>query len=270
MNPAPPSLADLQRRMQAHVLDPHRTQASALAPEVAAGRGVPATRRLAVYTDAYRLRLLEILEGDFPALAAWLGPQAFGAIGRAYIAAHPSDTRSVRWYGRHLGPFLDRHAPERPLLAELARFDWARGLAFDAADDEPLEIGEVAAIPPASWPGLRLGLAASVQRLDLGCEIPAAYPELLSGRRPDTIACAAQRAPWVLWRRDLVVQWRALEPDEAATLDAAAAGARFGELCECLAARSVEDAALRAAGMLKRWIADGLVVALLPQDAGRG
>ncbi len=264
MSLASPTLAELQRRVQAHVLDPHRDSAAALEQAVAATRGIGANQRLAVYTDAYRLRLLEILGEDYPALATWLGPDAFDDMGSAYLRAHPSDNRSVRWFGRHLGTFLDRHAPDQPWLAELARFEWARGLAFDAADAEPLEIGEVAAVPAASWPGLGFETAACVQRLDFRFDIPGVYPDLLSGQRPDTPAVTARPAAWILWRHELVVQWRRLEADEARAFDAIAGGTTFGSMCELLAGDHDEeqDAALRAASMLKRWIGDGLVVGL--------
>lgn len=265
MNPVTSSLADLQRRTQAHVLDPHDAGKPAIEAAVASARGVGADRRLAVYTDAYRLRLLEILGEDYRALAAWLGTDAFNELGIAYIGAHPSDTRSVRWFGRHLGDLLGRHAPEQPLLAELARFEWARGLAFDAADAEPLEMGEIAAVPGESWPRLAFQLAASVQRLDLRFNVPAMFPALLSDQHPEAVEAAAPIA-WMLWRHELVVQWRALDPDEAPALDAIASGAGFGHVCELLTVIHGNDegnnAALRAASMLKRWISDGLIVAL--------
>jgi hypothetical protein len=60
------------------------------------------------------------------------------------------------------------------------------------------------------------------------------------------------------------VRWRRLEDDEAEALHALAADATFGVVCERLSAIH-DDGALRAASLLKRWLADGLFAA----DAGR-
>src|ERR1051325_334428 len=66
---------------------------------------------LGVYRDAYVLRLVEILAKDFPKTKAMLGDEAFDAMGRAYLRAHPSQSFTVRWFGRHLSLFLRDAAP---------------------------------------------------------------------------------------------------------------------------------------------------------------
>ncbi len=61
--------------------------------------------RVAIYHEAYRLRLTECLRDDYPAVAHALGGSAFAGLALAYISAHPSRSSNLNAYGRHLGTF---------------------------------------------------------------------------------------------------------------------------------------------------------------------
>src|SRR5579871_673370 len=93
-----------------------------------------AEERVRVYVEGYRLRLLEVLGDNYTGLHSLLGDEQFDEMGRAYIDAHPSTHPSVRWFSRHLEIFLKDTSPydEHPYLAEMAAFEWAQGLVFDA------------------------------------------------------------------------------------------------------------------------------------------
>ena len=69
--------------------------------------------------------------------------------------------------------------------------------------------------------------------------------------------------PHAVWRSDLVVRHRRLSDEEAALLANVAVGARFGGLCEALSDAHAPDAvALRAATLLRTWVADGWISAV--------
>ena len=72
------------------------------------------------------------------------------------------------------------------------------------------------------------------------------------------LADDADPADWLLWRLDFDVHWRRLEADEALALRAVEAGESFAQLCERLNEPN-GDGASRAAALLKRWLADGLL-----------
>ena len=239
---------------------------------VAGDARADARTRLRVYAEAYSLRLLENLENDYPALRAFLGEEDFAEVGGDYIEAHPSATRSVRWFGRHLPDFLvSRDQDQNLAAAELARFEWASGEVFDAADAEALKVAAMAGVPPEAWPEMRLRFQPALHRLDLRWNAPAIVEAVQAGQ-PAPAAAAEARA-WLLWRSaDLKVHWRPLDADEAAAIDDARAGASFGEVCERLCEWvEAEQAALHAASLLKRWLADGLIATIeLPADAAGG
>ena len=207
--------------------------------------------RLRVYADAYRLRLIDVLANDFPATRDALGDAPFQAIALGYIDAHPSTRPSVRHFGRSFANWLQAHPDARRGLHELARFEWLQGECFDAADARPLAIDDVAAMPAEAWPSLRLALHPATRML-------ASRRLRLHDGRPRLATRDAPTA-WVLWRDGVDVRWRSLDRDEAEALQALREGAAFGALCERLANHHGEAGALRAAALLKRWLADGLL-----------
>ncbi|HEV2112210.1 MAG TPA: DNA-binding domain-containing protein [Gammaproteobacteria bacterium] len=223
-----------------------------------------AAERVRVYVEAYRLRLLEVLQDNYTGLHGLLGDEQFDAMGRAYIDAHPSTHPSVRWFSRHLEGFLKRAVPyaEHPYLAEMAAFEWAQGLVFDAADEPVAASESLASVPPDAWAGLRFTLHAAVQTLGLRWNVPQVWQALEAGQTPELEQGDAP-LPWLLWRAEFLSHWRSLNEDEAWSLDAVGEGKNFAELCEGLCQwHDPTTVAMQAASLLKRWMTDGLITAV--------
>src|SRR5688572_30315869 len=115
------NLAQLQRAFQTHVLNGHE----AIAAAVNESETVPAAIRLAVYADAYRLRLADALAHNYPRLQQLLGDENFSVLARDYLDTHPSTDPSVRWFGHRLAEYLQQHHSDPPILADLASWEWA-------------------------------------------------------------------------------------------------------------------------------------------------
>ena len=63
-----------------------------------------------------------------------------------------------------------------------------------------------------------------------------------------------------IWRPKLVSNFRSLDQDDAALLDALADGRTFPELCEAVAPFTGEEQApARAASLLRAWVEGGLI-----------
>ncbi|MBS0217222.1 MAG: putative DNA-binding domain-containing protein [Proteobacteria bacterium] len=220
-------------------------------------------QRLRIYGDAYRLRLIDVLANDFPVLHALVGETMFEALATGYLHAHPSRHPSVRHFGRDFADWLRRQ--EHPSTwSILADFEWMQGEVFDAADAAAIAMEDIAALPAEAWPGLRFALHPAIRRVRTpGC-IPTMVEAHHAGR---PLPSTEDRDPsdWLLWRDDFRVHWRRLDADEAALLGMAVDGATFAELCARLALSLPDsEAALRAIGLLKRWITDRLVIAATP------
>ncbi len=253
-------LRDLQKRFQRYLLE---ADESAVEGMFADSGGAAVAVRRGVYFDAYRLRLIGALKVDYPVLLAWLGEETFERLAGKYTTGTRSPYYNLRWYGSGLADELraDPDNAAQPWLAELAAFEWALMAAFDAPDRNTLRVGELSALAPEHWPAARFVLHPGVRVLDFEFEVPKLWKahkagEDVFGRRPD-----ARPGRWLIWRQGLDTSFRSLESEEAAALEVLAADGTFGQLCERLQERS-ENAALRAASLLKRWLQDGLITDL--------
>ncbi|MEO8006227.1 MAG: DNA-binding domain-containing protein [Betaproteobacteria bacterium] len=222
-------------------------------------------QRLAIYRDAYRLRLAEVLGTDYGNLHSYLGDDAFNELAREYLAAHPSSFRNVRWFGGKLADFLaeiPRYAAH-PELAELARFEWALGRAFDAPDEASVSFEQVASVPPEAWAGLRFRPHPALRTMELRTNAVAIWKLLNNEEDPCAAETLAAPVTWAVWRKEHSPFFRSLEDDEAWALAATVAGSSFGELCAGLCDWIPEDqAAPRAAGLLRGWVEEGWIAEL--------
>jgi len=265
-----PTLAELQQQFQAAIL-----HAELGVPAFIAARG-PATAAegFQVYRDAYCLRLIEALAADFPALQASLGEAGFDRLGRAYIAAAPSDQFSIRWFGRHLPGFL-AESPDyaaRPALQDLALFEWALSEAFDAPEPGQSEAAtavqpephpslyqQLAAIPAADWPVIKLHFHPGIRRLELHYNAPQIWLAADQHQPLPAFEPVPQQA-WIIWRHQLKLLFRSLSPPEAFAIDAFRHGQCFAEVCSDLCHwLEAAEVAPKAAGFLQAWLADGWV-----------
>ncbi|MCY4284449.1 MAG: DNA-binding domain-containing protein [Thiotrichales bacterium] len=264
------ALRELQRGFQSWVLG----DASAPPVTVADTDAVSARERLKVYADAIRLRFLEVLGQDYPGLHTLAGDEEFRRLGLAYIEAHPSHHPSIRWFGAHLSAFLRSTAPwrEQPVFAEMAVFEWAKGELLDAPDSPVVGVEDIAAIPPDRWAGIQPRLKPAVRRVTLEWNVPVVWKAIDGDETvpaPSRTNCAGSASrtecavEWLLWRQDLLVRWRSIDPDEAWALRRCDTSEDFGAICAGLCERVGEEAAaLRAATFLKQWAADGVLEAV--------
>jgi hypothetical protein len=255
-----PRLAELQRRFQHHLL----TGDAAIARAITDTEHLPVAMRLKVYSDAYRLRLIDVLADNYPRLTQLLGKQAFAELATRYLDLHPSHYRSVRWFGDRLPSMLKENRGAEPWLADLATFEWAVAHAFDAADSAALGVDALGRVPPEQWADLRFEVHPSAQRVTVVSNAPALFKALTEDKAHGEPASLGEPQLWLVWRQDLTPQYRSLEGGEAAAIDQLMAGRTFADICAALSDwHEEEHIPLLAAGLLKSWIADGLLTQLI-------
>jgi hypothetical protein len=256
------TLAVLQHALQQFIL----RGAADLGEYVQGTAQASAGTRLAVYANAYGTRLAEALESNFPMLASFMGADEFRALARRYIEQHDSSHRSVRWYGDRLAQFLaaDPRYRDAEQLADLAAWEWAMAEAFDAADAPCLTRVELTSRAPQEWADLKFRVHPSLRRLDLAWNAPQTWKALQDGVAAPAPECVSPPQSWLLWRKDLQLLFRSLDPLEAAVLEGLLAGKPFGELCVGLAQQLGEaEASRRAAQLLHGWVESGLISAIV-------
>lgn len=212
-----------------------------------------AVERWDIYANMYFYRLRDCLKDDFAAVAGVIGDADFHNLITDYLLAHPPRHFSLRYAGERLPDFLQEHelSRRRPFLADLARLEYAIVDSFDAADVVALTPDELQNVQAEEWPGLHLLLSPSARLLQLEWPAGEIWEDAKQGREPEAIA--AQPTHIRVWRKQLRVFHKIIDPSEAVALAELERGRAFGEVCE-----AVGDAEA-VVTMLRVWLADELL-----------
>jgi hypothetical protein len=235
------SLVEEQRAMQRAILDVARGARPALT----------GASRLGVYRHAYRARLAGALRSNYPALAKVMGDAEFEIAARTYARARPSSHYSIRWHGAGLADHLD--GP----LADLARMEWALGLAFDARDAEPLAAGRLAEIRVERWSAMPLAMHPSASVLELAWVIEPHWQAMRKDANARTAAPQRRAHALLAWRKDLEACWRSATLEEGRALLALHRRGSLAGACEELGPEHEEAIGAWFAG----WVREGMLVA---------
>lgn len=251
-------LFELQRELQRDLLG----EDSAIAGAIVDAPPLPVEARLGIYRNAYRARLIEALGEVYPILHWVLGDETFESLCSSFVETHPSEHRSIRWYGGELAEFLGAAPPfaDQPILSEIARLEWTLSEVFDAADAGVMDRASLQALDPERWAMLSFGFHPSLRRLTLAWNTVAVWQAGSAGEDSPAPERSPEPAEWLLWRQGFKNYFRSLDAIEIAALDTAVAGGTFTEICESLAAHlPEEDIPLRAAVLAATWVDGGLI-----------
>lgn len=133
-----------------------------LPPGLKAWNGSDPARRFAVYRNNVIVSLVAALADSFPVVRRLVGEAFFEAMAAVHVRAQPPASPVLADYGAGFADWLDGFAPAQslPYLADMARLEHARVMAYHAADAAPLQAEVIAARVadaqrlPGSWPML--------------------------------------------------------------------------------------------------------------------
>lgn len=142
-----PELTALQARMSRALLNGAEPAPAEITNEA----------RFAIHRNTVFVGLIETLRSTFPVIGRLVGEDFFRAAARAFAADHPPKSPVLAEYGEGFAGFLEEFEPARelPYLADVARLEWLRNLAFHAPDRARLAFSALEAIPPGDVGGLR-------------------------------------------------------------------------------------------------------------------
>ena len=251
-------LANLQAEFQAYLLDD--VKGARFIKSVIDDKKVGAKKRLGIYFDAYRLRIIEALATAYPQLKALLGDVLFNQVAREYIDAYPSTYLNLRWYGSQMRGHLQETLAQHPIAAEMANFEWTLSLAFDAEDVPELSLQDLATIPPESWVDLSFEFQPAIKIIQTSWNTIAVWQALEAGEAPPKPTQEGIYQSWLIWRKNFNSQFRLITEMEVTALNMAVMGATFGEVCASLEVEmDAEQAMVTAAQYLASWLENGLV-----------
>jgi hypothetical protein len=270
-------LAELQSLFQSAVLTGD-AEDGAILDVVAPPREADRPTMMGVYVNAYRLRLAEFLDEDYPALRVLLGDDDFEALVEAYIDENPSRLRNARWYTTRLPEFMreSENWSANALAIGLAVFERALTDAYDAADAPAQSIETLAEFSPRDWPRLGFTFHPSLRLIEVAAGVLDAYAAATAdeqdeeaaradeedeGALEDRPSDASESETIAIWRADLDPAYRQLDPDEHLALFEAMAGQSFGDICQLVAFQNESQSATeRLARFLVTWFSEGLVI----------
>ena len=146
-------------------------------------------------------------------------------------------------------------------VAEIARIEQAFGDSFDAADCQCASLDQLAQLDPEAWATLTLRFHGAVKLLPQHYNSFQIWRALSNEETPPQKT--ADDTSWVIWRKDLVSQYRALEHPERTALTIALSGGSFAEICAALLEHfNEQETPQQAVGYLQRWINDQMVCEL--------
>lgn len=234
----------------------------AILPEIISDDRLSAKQRLAVYYDAYRIRLMEALKADFEKTHTLLGDELFEQACLAYLDKFPSTHFSVRYFGRSFVEFLSTELPfkNHSLTAEMALFEWTIGHTLDAEDAPLITIPDLSAINPDLWAELTFRFHPSVQFVHFHWDTPQLWQHIDAEKPPRDPVYSETPIAWLFWRKEIKSLYQSLTPMQAALYQGITQGQTFGDLCEVLSEKFDNDQTpLMCAQTLYQWVNDHLL-----------
>ena len=211
------SLVPLQRWLQHAIVHEHEGRPARGRTEtwILPSRTLAPAERVEIYAGMYRLRMIEALESDYPALQAAVGHHVFHELVMEYARAFPSKHYSLNFFGDRMPEFLARASSATRLkklgvknlafLADVARIEQAITVVFDFPESPRLDAKALAQLPPEAWATARIELIGPLQLHTLAHD---ANKEVTALRHGKAIASTKRKPSWVcVYRKDWVV-WR--------------------------------------------------------------
>lgn len=188
-----------------------------------------------IYREQYWLRHTGSLVEDFPGVGTVLGQDDWERLVEEYLLTHPPVTFSLRELGEGLPDFAETRdwLPQRELIVDMARLEWAHIEVFDAEEPEPLAPEKLGAVPEDAWEGVRLVPSPALRLLH------TRYPVLELRRRilvaqsdsdpGDAIPLPEPRAEHLaVHRRKLAIEHDRLDPSAFSLLSKLASSVPLG------------------------------------------
>jgi hypothetical protein len=249
------SLTWLQEALQQHILQGDTQVACAVLDQ----GSLPPLARLKIYHDAYRWRLLEVMQDHFAQTHRYLGDGFFQSEALAFIEAHPSEHHSLRDYGHAWPEWLAARFPDDTDMADLARLEWALRQAFDAANRCALTLADLGHVPADAWATVGFELAPGTTVLHLSHDVAPLWQSLAREEAPEPVR--SRPTGVLVWRQGWQPHFRTLQESEALAVEALLAGRSFSEACAHLVASP--NGETQVGQWLQTWVEEGLLARLL-------
>ena len=232
--------------------------------------------RLAVYSNAYKARLLEVLIGEYPALVRAVGEEIFIGLAAGYLEHHPPHSYTLALLGNRFPEHLAKTRPpnENPdgspdwadFLIDLARLERAYSEVFDGPGIEhqqTLHPDELQQLSPEQWLSARLVPAPCLRLMTFHFPVHEYASSVRRDEVPDPPESAITHL--AITRREFVVRRIGLSGQEFAVLSDLVEGRAVHEaLNRAVRFHSgpIDELASQLRGWFRKWSAAGYFIGL--------
>jgi uncharacterized protein (UPF0276 family) len=252
VDPPAMTLLDAQTHMQQAVTQGSRCER---APEqwIRAKNAFAPHEQLAVYANAYRYRLYDVVAEDYPVLQHYLTAQPFSELIRAFVETVLPDHFNIGRFALKLPGFIQTFLPGDAFAHALCQLETTVAQMTDPAETEPLDESHLQGLTADSILDLTLYPRQALRLMSFEYQVNAYYQAVMD-EEESPVPCHAPEYLAVFRHEDVV--WRmALEPAEFALLSELFGGATIGE---ALADRDdTESQAITS--YFAKWMRNGLL-----------
>jgi len=157
------------------LLDPQ----SACPEGVFSANGADPASRFAVYRNNMQSSLINALADSYPVVVQLVGDAFFRAMAGVFVRNNPPLSPLMKDYGSAFADFIEDFEPAAsvPYLADVARLERLRTIAYHAGDACPLDHQQIAAalVDPQALSGLTMALHPSLHLLDSAFAVVAIW-----------------------------------------------------------------------------------------------
>ena len=218
-----------------------------------AWNGSDPARRFAVYRNNVIVSLVDALADIFAVTQELVGEPFFRAMAREFAYAEPPRSRLMAFYGANFPDFIARFPPAAGVsyLADVARLEYLRVLAYHAGDADPVSLAEIRSTlaDVNTLPSLRLTLHPSLNVLSSAYAVVSLWAAHQGVMSLSSVVPETPETGLVL-RQGLDVEVMRIPPAAGIFIDALLHGSALGEASELAVRIDVRFDPAEALGML--------------------
>jgi Putative DNA-binding domain len=227
--------------------------------EIAAGNArLRPAEQVDIYRHQFWLRHRDSLAEDYPALKEVIGNDAFEGFIKAYLAAHPPRTPSLRDLGADIVSFAQSYEFDprlRELPVDVVRYELAFVEAFDGPDPDPLDVQVIESMPPEAWNEAKIVLNPCVARLALHHPVHHLRYAVKAGEPPPAMTRVDEGVFVALFRHNNIVRFEELSRAQLALLDALGEGVPLVPACARITEGEPDEVVAHIQASIGGWFA---------------
>jgi len=263
-------LAELQNDFQRALFDTECKGADWISESA---RGLSARKRLDIYYNAYRFRLIDVLMDTFEHTAIYLGDDWFNQLAMDYVQSHPSTYKNIGLYGKDFPGFLAEQLPEDKEVSEIALMDWKLRRAFDGADSGVMTLEDLQQL--AGEEGFRLQAVPTLTTCTQHFNSLEIWNAINQDQTPPVVEQLPEPIELLIWRKGHSPHFRSLAKIESAAIACVCSqympGDTHGATLEAIGTLLGKgfpgvDVETEFGVMLHRWL-DDEIIGIPPQTA---